>query len=219
MGTPYHMELPSSSGSGTYISTDKDQIEAALMDEYEKKYRLAYSSPFLQEPLLTELGQMATNDKAQQILDGTFNCDIDISRHTKKFTRHLKKGKCMRKADHNPLPITTSEAEAFWRNIKEKVSSSPSGMHIGVYKAALSNKVNAEIQAQMISIPYKIGYPLKRTTKCVNVSLQKKGKGIAPGDLRTIWLLEADLNAGARIHFVRRMMNGTALQNNLIPSS
>ena len=88
MGAPYHMKFTST--SGTYISIDKDPIEKALMNEYENKYRLAYSSPFLQEPLITELGQMATNDKALQILNGTFDCDINIPSNTKKFIRHLK---------------------------------------------------------------------------------------------------------------------------------
>ena len=119
----------------------------------------------------------------------------------------------------NPLQVTQEQSNAFWKNLKERTSSSPSQMHIGTYKAALANKVNAEIQAHLISIPYEIGYPLPRTTHCINVSLEKKGKGKTPGDLRTIWLMEADLNAGSFIHFVTRMMNSTALQHNLIPAS
>jgi len=47
----------------------------------------------------------------------------------------------------------------------------------------------------------------------------KKGKGITPSDLRTIWLLEADFNAGAKIHWVKRMMNETGIGNGLIPDS
>ena len=217
LGAPYHMEL--TTANGVHISTDKEAIENALRTEYENKYRLAYSSPFLQEPLLSELGQFAINDKAKAILNGTYECDLNIPKHTKTFIRHLKKDKCLRSRPLNPVDITTEQSNAFWRNIKEKISSSPSLMHIGTYKAALSNRINAEIQAQMISIPYAIGHPLPRTTHCVNVSLQKKGKGIAPGDLRTIWLLEADLNAGSRIHFVKRMMNDSALNNDLLPQS
>ena len=49
--------------------------------------------------------------------------------------------------------------------------------------------------------------------------LKKQGKGITPSDLRTILLMEADLNAGAKIHFVKRMMNETAIKHNLIPPS
>ena len=217
LGAPYHVALTTT--SGTHVSTDKTKIEQALMTEYENKYRLAYSSPFLQEPLISQLGQLAMNDTAQEMLDGKFDCDINIPKHTKKFIKHLKRDKCLSSTALNPIQITTDQAEAFWKNIKEKISSSPSQMHIGTYKAALANKINAEIQAQMISIPYEIGHPLPRTTKCINVFLQKKGKGITPGDLRTIWLLEVDLNAGARIHFVSRIMNETALKNNLLPSS
>ena len=50
----------------------------------------------------------------------------------------------MREKSPNPIPTTTSEADSFWRNIKEKVSSSPSGMYMGVYKAALSNKIKTK---------------------------------------------------------------------------
>ena len=35
-GAPYHMELPHATGS--YISTDKEEIEKALITEYEAKY-------------------------------------------------------------------------------------------------------------------------------------------------------------------------------------
>lgn len=89
LGAPYHMELTTE--YGPHISTDKDAIEAALMNEYENEYRLAYSSPFLQEPLLSKLGQLAINDKAQAILDGKYECDLNIPTHTKTFIKHLKK--------------------------------------------------------------------------------------------------------------------------------
>ena len=103
--------------------------------------------------------------------------------------------------------------------MKEKVSSSPSKRHVGTYKAAALHLTNSFIQAEMLSLPYELGIPLPRTTKCINVSLVKKGKGIKPSDLRTIWLMEADLNAGAKIHFVKRMAANTAIKHKLIPTS
>ena len=71
-GAPYHMELPGPQGS--FVSTDKEQIENALMKEYEAKYRLAESSPFLDEPLLSDLGPLALNSNAEKILEGTYIC-------------------------------------------------------------------------------------------------------------------------------------------------
>ena len=52
-----------------------------------------------------------------------------------------------------------------------------------------------------------------------NVSLVKKGKGIKPSNLPTIWLMEADLNTGTKIHFVKCMTTDTEIKNDLIPKS
>ena len=74
----------------------------------------------------------------------------------------------------------------------EKTSSSPSLKHIGTYKAAAQHRLNSKIQAQLTSIPYEIGMPLPRSQQCINVSLEKKGKGktteyhIAPGENKVI---------------------------------
>ena len=217
VGAPYHMELQGPRKS--YISNDKDQMEQALITEYDAKYRLAHSSPFLHEPLLSEFGPMAFNNNADKVLDGTYICPPGVKRHTKQFIKHLARDPKLINAPLNKIPISVHESNDFWKHMTEKVSSSQSTRHIGTYKAACLNNTNATIQAHMMSIPYETGTPLPRTTKCINVSLKKQGKGITPSELRTIWLMEADLNAGAKIHFVRRMMNETAIGNNLIPPS
>ena len=51
LGAPYDMELHGP--DGPYISTDKTELEEALMIEYENKCRLASSSQFLHEPLVS----------------------------------------------------------------------------------------------------------------------------------------------------------------------
>ena len=52
MGAPYKMELKR--GNDVYLSADKNQIEKALVKEYDAKYKLAHASPFLQQPLARE---------------------------------------------------------------------------------------------------------------------------------------------------------------------
>lgn len=126
---------------------------------------------------------------------------------------------CVRQQGYNEVRISTTQSNEFWKKMKERTSSSPSQKHIGTYKAAVKNETNAYVQAQLTSIPYEIRVPLPRTISCVNVSLEKKNKGRTPADMRMIWLIEADLNAGAKVHFVKRMMNDTALQHGLIPAS
>lgn len=217
MGAPYQMEI--SLNNKTYLSTDHEQLEDALMHENEQKYRLAYSSPFMHEPPFSDFGHMTFTDNSTAVLDGTYQCPPNIHKYTKKFISHLKMDKCVRRAGVNPVKIATSQSNAFWKKMTEKTSSSPSLKHIGTYKAAAQHRLNSKIQAQLTSIPYEIGMPLPRSQQCINVSLEKKGKGKIPADMRTIWLIEADFNAGAKIHFVKRMMNTTALSNGLIPES
>ena len=216
-GAPFHMELIGD--KGPFISTDKEEIEKALMIEYENKYRLAESSPFLEEPLLSDLGQLALNDKANAILNGDYECPPGVDQYTQSFIRHLARPQQLQNSKHNEVPISTQCLNSFWKNMDEKVVSSPSGRHIGTYKATSTHEKNSIVQSKFTSLPYELGFPLPRTTQCINVSLLKKGKGITPADLRTIWLMEADLNTGAKLHFVSRMINQTALSNNAIQES
>ena len=183
------------------------------------KNRLAHASPFLHEPLLQEFGQMALNHNADLVLAGEYECPPGVDKYTKRFLSFLAQDSALQGQPSNDLVISQDQLNSFWNKKNEKVVSSPSGRHIGTYKATAQHPSNSAIQARLTSLPYEIGKPLPRTTKCVNVSLLKKGKGITPKDLRTIWLMEADLNAGAKIHWVSRMMNETALSNNLIPES
>ena len=56
-GATTRMSLDDPVTGDSYFTTDKERIEVTLKCENEKKYKLAYSSPFLQEPLLSLLGQ------------------------------------------------------------------------------------------------------------------------------------------------------------------
>ena len=217
MGAPYHMEL--SNDEGTFISTDKEEIERALIQEYEAKYHLAEASPFLKEPLLSKFGQLALNRNSERVKNGTYQCPVGVSKYTKCFIKHLARDPIMNHLPENDTVITTDQLNQFWKNMNEKTVSSPSGRHIGTYKATSTHPQHSNIQARMTSLPFELGIPLKRTSQCINVSLLKKGKGITPSNLRTIWLLEADFNSGTKIHWVTRMMNDKAMNNNLIPQS
>ena len=145
LGAPYRMEL--STQNGSHFSSDKDAMERALIAEYEAKYRLANSSPFLHEPLKLDLGPLAINAKAKQIIDGTYDIPQGV--------KNLKMDDALIGNPLNPVVINVDDSNKFWQKMKEKVSSSPSTRHIGTYKAAVHIKVNSKIQAEMISIPFE----------------------------------------------------------------
>ena len=203
---------------GTYISKDKKEIEQALIEEYEAKYHLAEASPFLHEPLLSEFGPLALNHNVERVMQGSYVCPENTNKYVPCFIKHLARPKALQHNPNNETVISTEQLNQFWDKMDEKIVSSPSGRHIGTYKAIARHPSNSIIQTRMTSLPFESGIPLHRISQCINVSLLKKGKGITPKDLRTIWLLEADFNSAAKIHWVARLMNDTAINNQLIPN-
>jgi hypothetical protein len=53
--------------------------------------------------------------------------------------------------------INEEDVTATYRVAKESTSSSPSGRHIGHYKAAIKDPTLASLHATMMSIPFQTG--------------------------------------------------------------
>ena len=110
-----------------------------------------------------------------------------------------------------PQPITSiseeilhKEFKRFWATIEERKSSRPSGRHVGIYKA-LAKELGARemTEKQEFILEYirlisnlciRTGYILERWRLATNIMLQKKLNNIDISKMRTIRLLEADLN-------------------------
>ena len=102
--------------------------------------------------------------------------------------------------------ISPKDFSNGFKLLSEDLSSSPSGRHIGHYKAALRDEDLCTMYATILSLPFKHGFTLPLWTSAVQVMLEKT-KGCARIDkLRVIQLLEADLNMALRVIFGRRLV-------------
>jgi hypothetical protein len=95
--------------------------------------------------------------------------------------------------------ISPEEFVASYKAAKESTSSSPSGCHIGHYKAAIGDPALNELHSSMMSIPFQVGFVPDRWQRITDIMLEKK-----PGDsrchrLRIIALFESDLNQAKQI--------------------
>ena len=205
--------------SSHIISTDKVTIEHALRKENEAKFRLAYRDcPFLKRPLNTMLGQTATNDISDTILNGTFSPPPNLNKYTKRFIKCLAMPLSIKAKGQNDDTITPEQSLQYWRRKCERTSSSYSGMHIGTYKASTYNFILHQMKTDIVNLTYKLGLTIPRWTYDLDVTLLKKPDRLKPSDMRTIGQLEADFNQGASMHFGKRMMQ-TAILHDAIPAS
>jgi hypothetical protein len=75
--------------------------------------------------------------------------------------------------------ITADEFTASYKSVKESTSSSPSGRHIGHYKAAIGDPTLIELHTTMMSKPFKMGFAPDRWQRVTDIMLEK-----SPGDSR-----------------------------------
>ena len=136
---------------GRRTTTDPGEIERALMHEYEQKYRLVYSTPFLQSPLREEIGDQGLTPAAEAVLTGTYIPPIESTQATADFLRHSKMDDKLIREGPNDDAITVQQCNAFWNSMKEKIQSSKSNKHVGAYKAATKNRTNSIIQTRLFS--------------------------------------------------------------------
>ncbi len=167
----------------------------------------AAGTPLTLPPFSTQLDGAASTSTADLILEGDYTNDelTDI--------QELMINHCARQGplDAIPAEITVKEFESRFRTWDECTSTSPSGIHLGHYKALIRpndadsttdegrqilQARDAIIQARVNLINYSLkhGYSYQRWHNVVNVMIQKDPGNQKIHRLRVIHLYEADYN-------------------------
>ncbi len=70
------------SPAGPVLTTTKSKVETALSTALQAQFKCAHGSPFLQAPLALLVGPFRTGPAAAAILEGTFQCPLDVDKYT-----------------------------------------------------------------------------------------------------------------------------------------
>ncbi len=161
---PYPIGPDPTTWDGPWVSiTDPVIIAKYVCAQNTRQYNQAEEIPFGSEYLGRCIGQSAATAEASAILQGTFhpNKDENLLPETLDILSSL--GKPLPMGNHiTTSSITPEDFISTYKIVKENTSSSPSGRHVGHYKAATTDPLLAELHSSMMSIPYMVGFSPSR---------------------------------------------------------
>ena len=131
---------------------------------------MADNTPFRQEPLLQQCGMYADTDSYRDMLLGNYDTK-GLDRGASLFIRHLQVTEPILQRSHISNVISVNDFQDYWRKVREKTSSSPSGRHFGHWKSIAKSSSLSSIFAKMVSLPTESGYSPTRWRNRIECSL------------------------------------------------
>lgn len=137
---------------------DQNQFENAILLYCQEHYQQAWITPFGHGHLAALIGKSGLTDAGTQILQGTLFevFDKDLFPELATFLVELATPEEIKALPPISHKITIEEwNKGFWQ-WRETTSTSPSGCHLGIYKALLSNKAISENLCEMLNIVIRL---------------------------------------------------------------
>ena len=183
------------------------------MKNNSKRFTLAHQSPLMQDEYKNSFGAFGDTKFCSELIAGT----ADLSRFPEDIQTMLQLFSTSTPM-LTPYFINFQQWKDHWRQSKESTSSSISGRHFGHMKVTSQAEDISFLQIALINLSIKNKSILQRWARGLSVMLQKKVSSIRVDKLRAILLLEADINAVAKILFNTRLMP-TLEKHSMIPDA
>ncbi|KAI2505037.1 hypothetical protein MHU86_9393 [Fragilaria crotonensis] len=219
------VEIPRLEGDDPKACTDWVQIDVPteVLHQLQQRNRThfgqAFGTPFTIPPLATELGFDGATAHGQQILDGAYDSTA-LESNVRRLLSHLEKVQDIYKNPSKPT-ITEEEFRGKLRVWTESTTTSPSGLHLGHFKAliarhsyttdAFDDELTEEFKQQrdeldlkqkelfalhlhMLNYALQRGYSYRRWQTIANTILFKDSDNVRLHRTRVIHIYEADFN-------------------------
>ena len=190
-------------------STSKEETVQFIFGETEFRFQLATDAPINKTKLVKQLGYLADTEIAQQLIEGTYDIPDEVDDATTLILEEF--GRIGMQMTNGDITVTISPEtfQHFWRRVKERTSSSLSGIYYGHYKAAALNNELSSFVAKQITLIARTGVPPERWSYGLTVMLEKVAGIALVNKLRAILLMEADFNFHNKLVFGSRIKNAS----------
>jgi len=190
--------------------SDPDTLTRHISSANQRQYHQAHDTPFGVEPLLSYFGYKADTAGAERLITGTLPPQEIMQQllpETQSILKYLAAFPRQLQGDPSSPIIPVEQFCSLYNKLDERISSSPSGRHLGHYKVAAISEHLSILHTNMMSIPYMVGISPQRWRQVIDVMLEKK-----PGErklhrLRIVALQETDFNQSNRLLFGRPLQH------------
>ena len=200
-----YLSSPSSKPTFIYIN-DPDEIEKRLIEWQYCHYGQAKETPLSSVTWHEKLDPLQkSNEEMDEVMTGDIFKESDLPDESKDFLRHMTSN-VQPEMNAKDYEISESTFRNFYSKAKESTSSSPSGLHLGHWKAGAEDKDICKVLAGLVRIAVQNTYTLKRWRKVVSILMEKVKGSPTIHKFRTIHLLESDMNFILRYIWGRQFM-------------
>ena len=189
---------------------DKDTINANLLKYNRQSFRAAAISPCGHGPIHDKLTYSSLSRAAVDLLSGSVSPQWY---HQDELLREFLTSfaipdnvKCKKPIS---TEITTKDVEHGFKTWKETTSTSPSGRHLGHYKAIIQDKPLLHCLTQFLQVTIASGLTLSRWCNAVSIMIEKDQGKPRLNRLRIIHLFEADFNFFLKLVWGSRLVKRT----------
>ena len=216
------IEIPVTPGDDpkTCVQWKQIDVPTEVLHHLQKRNRdhfgQAHGSPFTVPPLSHDLGFSGDGPASSSMLDGTYDSSA-LEENVALLVQHLKQTAEMAALQTHPT-ISTEEYTNKLKNWAESTSTSPSGLHLGHYKALISRhrytdidlddeelvakrdewnmmqQQLLELHVRMLNYALERGYTYRRWQTVANTILFKDKDNVRIHRTRVIHIYEADYN-------------------------
>ena len=191
------------------LVSDPSEIEYYLMLRNRLHFGQAEGTPFTTHPLSEDVDWTATTSAAEQILEGEYTANITTS----QLHNLLSACKACNPLDSISHEVTMEEFKGKMKAWRESTTTSPSGRHLGRYKAlfaAVHSSIDnpeetgttfiqkqeqiAKLKLSLMNYCIRNSHILQRWKTVVNVMIFKEPGNYKIHRLRVIHIYEADFN-------------------------
>ena len=185
---------------------NRQELETAILQRNRKHFNQCAGTPFTVGKL-RRIKWAADSKLADDILEG---------QHHRKYTTHDRAiatvlNECKRLSPEIPMKISRTNLKSLFKHWRESTTTSPSGRHLGLYKAIYKNESENALQiaddmAKIVNMALQQGLGLDRWRQVTNMMIHKQEGSYLLNKLRVIHLFEADYNGVIGILFNRKLL-------------